>query len=151
MDNFNIAEGSDNQDDKTVFGMDNSDITSRDFPTEGPDLDQLYRDVASYLRDGTARLITIARNDPSVNADTNNTIMSINSQGLQVVSKMVKARSDKIHDQVTSPANPSSDTEESEVKTFRLPPDMVDNLTAFKSRLDAFLTEHSQAQDERDE
>lgn len=144
MNNPNIAEGSDNQDDKTVFGMDNSDITSRDFPTEGTDLDQLYRDVASYLRDGTDRLITIARNDPSVNADT---ILSINSKGLQLIGKMNKAQTDKIHDQVTSPANPTSDTEESEVKTFSLPSDMVDKVTAFKSELDAFLTKHSQAQD----
>lgn len=144
MNNLNISEGSDNQDDKTVFGMDNSDITGRDFPTEGTDLDQLYREVASYLRDGTDRLITIARNDPSVNADT---ILSINSKGLQLIGKMNKAQTDKIHDQVTSPANPTSDTEESEVKTFSLPSDMVDKVTAFKSELDAFLTKHSQAQD----
>lgn len=144
MNNLNISEGSDNQDDKTVFGMDNSDITGRDFPTEGTDLDQLHREVASYLRDGTDRLITIARNDPSVNADT---ILSINSKGLQLIGKMNKAQTDKIHDQVTSPANPTSDTEESEVKTFSLPSDMVDKVTAFKSELDAFLTKHSQAQD----
>ena len=127
--------------------MDNSDITDRNPPTEGSDLDVLYDGLMDYVSDAHGRVIEIAKTYPSV--DVNETL-TIGVESVDLVLSLGKAKSQHRVDQQDQ-TDGGEEAGIAEGVTYALPTDETEAFNAWKRKVDAFLTNPPQAQGQGDE
>lgn len=129
--------------------MDNSDITGRCPDTEGSDRDELYENITKYVTDAHDRVIEIAKTYQSVDV---NAVLSIGIDSVNLVLSLGKAKSQHhVDQQDQTDGGEEAENEVAEGETYALPTDVIEAFSAWKSKMDAFLTNPPQAPKQHDD
>jgi hypothetical protein len=117
--------------------------------TEGSDRDELYDNIAKYVTDVHDRVLEIAKTYPSVDI---NSVVSIGAESLDLVLSLGKARSlHHVDQQDQIDGGEEAENEVAEGETYALPTDVTEAFSAWKSKVDAFLTNPPQAPNQHDD
>lgn len=129
--------------------MENSDITGRFPDTEGSDRDELYDKITKYVTDAHDRVLEIRKTYPSVDV---NAVVSIGIESVDLILRLGKAKSQHhVDQQDQTDGGEEAENEVAEGETYALPTDVTEAFSAWKSKMDAFLTNPPQAPKQHDD